>query len=226
MDKTNMVSMWLDNHKNTKRAEFDKKLISTRFPILGIKISEIEKFARFLIKNQIKVQDIPIEYHESILLAGMILAFDKDNLDKKIKDLEYLLNFIDNWASCDIIVVRLKNLDDKKDYFKSLLNSDNDFYQRVGIVWLMKNDLKSNFKDVVNKLNNIKTDFYYVRMAISWCYAEAFLYDFDYMYNFLNFIKDKFILKMTLQKLLQSFRISQKQKEMLIEYKLNFVKGK
>ena len=50
MDKTNMVSMWLDNHKNTKRAEFDKKLISTRFPILGIKISEIEKFARFLIK--------------------------------------------------------------------------------------------------------------------------------------------------------------------------------
>ena len=52
-------------------------------------------------------------------------------------------------------------------------------------------------------------------MAISWMIAEAFVNDFDYTINYLKQVDDKFIRNKSIQKAIESFRLTDKQKNIL-----------
>lgn len=202
------IEKFLFENGNINKAKFDKGLIFSKYPILGMKVKDIEKFAKILAKDNLDIRQINLNSHEAIILAGMVIGFKEYQTKNKIDDLKYLLPYIDNWASCDTIVPRLKNLNSEEFFFKGLLCKDKPFYIRVGIVWLMKFCLKDNLKEIINMLSNIQNKDYYVKMAISWCYAEAFVYDFDFMFEFIKEINDKDIFKMTLQKVCDSYRIN------------------
>lgn len=207
-----MVNDFIEKNKDDKKAEFDKILMTSKFPIKGIKTSVLEDFAKGLSKINADVKDIPLDCHEEIILAGMVIGHKKYSNKEKIKDLKYLIPFIDNWASCDMIVPRLKGLEDEREFFESLLQSEHPFAIRVGIVWIMKFMLKKDLKNVVLKLRDVKNTTYYVEMALSWCYAEAFLYDFDFMYKFIETVPRTVVRNRALQKTCESKRITKEQK--------------
>lgn len=207
-----LIDEFIENNKDEKKAEFDKGLITSKYPIKGIKISLLESFAKKLAKNNINIKDIQLDCHEKIVIAGMIIGYKKYDNKDKIRDLEYLIPFIDNWGSCDMIVPRLKGLENEREFFEKLLTNNYPFAKRIGIVWLMKFCLKNDLRNVVNKLKTVYDSNYYVQMALSWCYAEAFLYDFDYMYNFIITLSQKFVIAKTLQKVCESLRVTKDQK--------------
>ena len=223
------IEKFLNDNKDEKKAIFDGKLITTNFQVLGIKTKSLEIFAKQLVKENVDIKEIPLKCHEEILLAGFMIAFSKEDIDNKLEKFKYLLPYIDNWASCDMIVSRLKNFDSKKDFFVSLLESDNVFSVRVGIIWLFKFVMRYDIVYVYNLLSKIDCDkwdrgvstkispSYYVKMAIAWCYSEMCTYNFDFIYNKLPFMKDKFIRLKTIQKARESYRIDREKKEKLKE---------
>lgn len=207
-----LIDEFIENNKDEKKAEFDKGLITSKYPIKGIKTSLLENFAKKLAKNNINIKDIQLDCHEKIVIAGMVIGYKKYDNKDKIRDLEYLIPFIDNWGSCDMIVPRLKGLENEREFFEKLLTNNYPFAKRIGIVWLMKFCLKNDLRNVVNKLKTVYDSNYYVQMALGWCYAEAFLYDFDYMYNFIITLSQKFVIAKTLQKVCESLRVTKDQK--------------
>ena len=224
------IEQFLNVNKDEKKAEFDSKLIFTKYPILGIKTKSLEDFAKELLKEGADAKDIPLVFHEEIVLAGFMIAFSKESAERRIEKFKYLLPYIDNWGSCDMIVGRLKNLEGQKDFFVSLLDSDNVYTVRVGIIWLFKFAMKDDVKFVYSLLSKIDCEkwdknskiisskvfpSYYVKMAIAWCYSEACIYDFDFMYNKLLNMNDKFIKLKTVQKACESYRIDAEKKEKL-----------
>lgn len=207
-----LIDEFIENNKDEKKAEFDKGLITSKYPIKGIKTSLLENFAKKLAKNNINIKDIQLDCHEKIVIAGMVIGYEKYDNKDKIRDLEYLIPFIDNWGSCDMIVPRLKGLENEREFFEKLLTNNYPFAKRIGIVWLMKFCLKNDLRNVANKLKTVYDSNYYVQMALSWCYTEAFLYDFDYMYNFITTLSQKFVIAKTLQKVCESLRVTKDQK--------------
>ena len=132
----NILKLYQDfynENSNFEKANFDKKLISSNFEIRGVKTSEIEKFVKFLISNNFDVSSLPTNCHEDILIKGFVIGKIKDK-DLKISFIRQILPYIDNWATCDMIVARLKNMKKEKEFFESLLSSDKPFYIRFGIV--------------------------------------------------------------------------------------------
>ena len=113
-----------------------------------------------------------------------------------------------------MIVSRLKGIESEREFFIELLHSNRPFYIRVGIVWLMKFELKKDVIKTVNLLNdNVKNTNYYVEMALAWCYAEAMIVEFDYMIEFVQRLERYVVRNRTLQKATESFRISDERKK-------------
>lgn len=224
------IDKFLQDNQDDKYAQFSRGLIASCFPILGIRTKELEGFAKELLKEGISVYDIPLIYHEEIVIAGFMIAFSKENAECKVEKLKYLLPYIDNWGSCDMITTRLKGLESQKDFFVSLLKSDNAFTVRVAIVWLFRNLVKehteeivdyfsqidfSKFEETVNMNGKTVPQSYYIKMAIAWCYSEALIYKFDFMYKLLTRMEDRFIKLKTIQKACESYRIGEQEKQCL-----------
>lgn len=129
------ITEFLLKNANINKAEFDKKLIDTKYQILGIKNQLLENFAKNLAKNEIDdIFDGDIVYHEQILIIGYYIAYSKFENSRKIEMFERFLPFIDNWATCDGVVTRLKKLESEREFFINLLKNEKPFYKRVGII--------------------------------------------------------------------------------------------
>ena len=212
---------FLLNNANAQNAEFAKKLIDTKYQILGIKNQLLENFAKNLAKNEI--DDIfygNIVYHEQIMIIGYNIAYSKLENSRKIEMLKKFLPLIDNWATCDGVATRLKKIESEKEFFINLLKNEKPFYKRVGIVWLMRFNLKQNFLDALEVFKGVKDDNYYVKMALAWAYAEAFTINFDFMVDFLSQIDDKFTRNQTISKARQSFRVPNEIKEEIVKFRI------
>ena len=212
---------FLIKNANAQNAEFAKKLIDTKYQILGIKNQLLENFAKNLAKNEIDdIFDGDIVYHEQILIIGYYIAYSKFENSRKIEMLKEFLPLIDNWATCDGVATRLKKLESEKEFFINLLKNEKPFYKRVGIVWLMRFNLKQNFLDTLEVFKGVKDDNYYVKMALAWAYAEAFTINSDFMVDFLSQIDDKFARNQTILKARQSFRVPNEIKEEIVKFRI------
>lgn len=215
MDIKIEIQEFIDKNKDEKRADLDRLSVSTKYEIQGIKTQLLQDYAKQLAKENVNIKDLPLDFHEEIILAGFVIAYKNYNFKEKEKDLKYLFKYIDNWYSCDLIASRLKNMESEHKFFEGLLFDDNPFVIRFAIIWMMKFMLKVDLKRTVCKLREVKNTTYYVQMALSTCYTEAFLYDFDYMYEFIETVPRTVVRNRALQKACVSTRITQEQKVLI-----------
>ena len=210
-----MVNDYINSICDPQKAKFDRGLIDTKFEIKGTKTRQIDDFAKSLVRINADFYEIPLENYEEIVLAGCYIGHCKASPAEKIEMFKRVLPYIDNWGACDTVIARLKGLESQKQFFIDLLKEENPFFVRVGIVWLMKYQLKNDFKSVIKLVSQVKNEHFYVKMAIAWCYAEAFVYDYDYMYNFVKTIDDVFIRNKTISKACDSYRVAPENKQAL-----------
>ncbi|MBO5394472.1 MAG: DNA alkylation repair protein [Clostridia bacterium] len=209
------IERFLSENSDEKKAKFDRGLINTKYEILGINIKTIEEFAKKIAKNTDILQNINISSHEEVLLCGFAIAYCRDSNEKKVEHIMKLLPYIDNWATTDSIVPRLKNMESQRCFFEGLLSHPNPFYVRFGIVWLKRFALKQDLANVIKLLGQVKAQDYYIKMAIAWTYQEALTIDFDFMFDVIKRLQDNFIRNKTISKACDSFRITAENKEKL-----------
>ena len=105
----------------------------------------------------------------------------------------------------------------------SILKKEDEYYKRFGIVVLLDYYINDEYIDyVLNTCLNIKSEYYYVKMAISWCLSICLIKYFDKTVTFLKNNKhnlDKWTYNKALQKGIESYRISKENKELLKDLK-------
>ncbi len=206
------IKKFLRENADSRYADFNKKFITSKYPILGVRTPSLRKFAKEIEPEYIQLeQDLT---HEEILLYGFAASnFKSEN--EQLEYLEKILPFIDNWGICDGIVCALKKLKGEKSYkfFMSLLSDDKEFYVRVGIVGLMRYFIKTDkIYDILKQLSHINCTLYYVKMAIAWFLAELCISNFELAFETISKIDDKFVRNKSISKAKDSFRVSAQQK--------------
>ncbi len=210
-------NFYLEN-SNVDKAKFDKKLIGTKFEIKGVKTSVIEKFVKTLRSYKVDVEKLPVCFHEDVLIKGFLIA-KESNSEEKIKQLLNILPFINNWATCDMIASRLKNMSSYRPFFENLLLSDKPFVVRFAVVYL-KSLLKFDCENILLKIVKVDFDNYYVKMAQAWVIADALVIDFYLTKNILNEIEDDFVKNKAISKACDSYRLNSVQKEELKAFRV------
>ncbi len=209
--------------KDDKYNEFNSSLINNidKNKFIGVRTPMIKELAKKYINDpdiNIFLNDLPHQYHEENMLHGLLISLIKD-YDKALIELNKFLPFIDNWAVCDSLKIKIfKNNEDKliKEIYK-WLKSDKEYTIRYAIGLLMNHYLKDNYdKKYLLLPLNVKVNTYYVNMMIAWYYATSLINHYeDTLYILENILNNDFILKKTISKAIESYRIDDDKKNYL-----------
>ena len=207
--------------------EFHSKLISTidKNTIIGIKIPLLRSYAmkiKYTKEADKFLNTLPHTYYDENVLHALLLS-EMTDYETFIKSIRAFLPYIDNWAVCDVL--KPKSIKKHKQIFideiKNSISSKDTYTIRFGVVMLMTYYLDEDYqKDYLNYPLQVKSDEYYVNMAISWFYATALAKHYD---EVVKILKDKklsvWVHNKTIQKAIESYRITKEQKEELKKLK-------
>ena len=125
---------------------------------------------------------------------------------------------IDNWAVCDCVCSTLKFINKNKaeflEYLKKYMYSSREYEIRFAAVILMDYYIDDEYVDfTVEYLKSIKSDYYYVNMAVAWALSVAIV---KYRDKVMPLIESgcltKEIHNMTISKIRDSFRVDKETK--------------
>ena len=227
------IKNYLLENQDGKYRDFSNKISKTSQKKIGVRIPLLKRYAKELLKKySIKdiLYNIDEEYYEEIMLKGIIIGQDiKLKEEEFLNYIKYYVPKINDWALCDIFVANLKLT---KKYsqktwhlIQKYLKSKKEFEIRFSLVMILNYYLDDNYIDEIYlMLINIKSDKYYVKMAEAWLLSYMFVKFYDRTLNYLqNCNIDKWIYRKTITKTLESYKISDMQKEQLrkLRNKLN-----
>ena len=136
-----------------------------------------------------------------------------------IRLVDKFLPYVDNWATCDQMSPKVfkKNKKLLLEYVNTWIKSDKTYVKRFAIGMLMEHFLDEDFKpSYLSKVAKIRSDEYYVNMMIAWYFATALAKQYDRTLPFIEEQKlDKWTHNKSIQKAVESYRITPEQKEYL-----------
>ena len=213
--------------QDNKYKEFQSKLIPTSNvdTFIGVRTPELRNYAKDLIKtNSYKdfINELPHKYFDENQLHAFIISELKD-YDECIKNINIFLPYVDNWATCDQMSPKIfkKNKDRLIIEINKWIKSSKTYTIRFGIGMLMQYYLDEGFKkDYLKLVSKIKSKEYYVNMMIAWYFATALAKQYKDTIPYIeNKVLDPWTHNKTIQKALESNRITKEQKEYLRELK-------
>ncbi len=147
--------------------------------LIGVRTPELRRYAKELAQTDQALpflNALPHAYYEENNLHGMLLDLSIRDFDELIKKLNAFLPYVDNWATCDMLSLRLfkKNPDKVRPYLESWLTSGQVYTVRFAIVTALKNHLDGAFEpELLRRLSALRSEEYYINMALAWYFAEA-----------------------------------------------------
>ncbi len=214
--------------QDIKYRDFQAKLIPNIDinMVIGVRTPDLKKYAKELIKNNNYssfLNDLPHKYFDENQLHAFIISELKD-FDKCIEYINEFLPYVDNWATCDQMSPKIfKKYPDKLiSNIKKWIKSKKTYTIRFGIGMLMQYYLDDNFKkEYLELISNIRSNEYYVNMMISWFFATALAKKYEDTIIYLENNKlDTWVHNKTIQKAIESYRITDEQKDYLKSLKI------
>lgn len=177
---TERVQKQLFELRDLQYRDFQAKLLPTieKETVIGVRMPVLRKFAKGYGKTEeakefLKI--LPHQYYDENNLHGLLIEQIKD-YDRCLEELERFLPYIDNWATCDMLAVKvMKNhLDTFIEEICHWMKSDRTYTIRFGIGMLMRYYLGDEFRiEYPRKVALVQSDEYYVNMMRAWYFATA-----------------------------------------------------
>lgn len=211
-----------------KYRDFHKNLCPGVENILGVRLPILRKISKNLSKDNYLdyLNSKDLKYYEEIMIKGLTIGYIKVDNDTRFNYIKNFIPYIDNWAVCDSFCNNLKftnkNMNEVWNFLMTYLSSSNEFELRFVIVMILNYFLTEKFiDDVLNIFNNIHHEGYYVKMAVAWAISFAYIHFPEKTLEFLkNNNLDKFTYNKSLQKIIESNRVSKDDKNLMRSMKV------
>lgn len=217
---------------------FHQKLIPTVDPerVLGLRAP----FAKAIAKKYASTSEgeaflcnLPHRYYDENIVHAFMLGRLKCTQDELKCKLIRFLPYVDNWAVCDGLCAHLKSFFRKPQEVYSFVRScalgipipqlpKSTYTVRFGLVCLLSYYIdKEHLEDILSICQSIKSDEYYINMAVAWLVSFCLIKEYD---GTLPLIKEKrlpvWVHNKAIQKARESYRITKEQKEYLNTLKI------
>lgn len=221
----NKINKELRELSDTDYKAFNAKIISTNYPMLGVRVPALRVLSKKLAKDEniaSYLNNPDLEVYEQIILYGMTLSNMKNlSLDEVFGYLDKLIPRFDNWGHVDTVTSEFKifnnNLDIVIEHFLPLKTDEGEFTKRFFVILLLSFYMNDIYIDrVLTHLTEIQQGQYYVDMAIAWTLSVGLIKYYDKTLPLLQQHKfSKFVHNKAIQKARESYRISAETKGFL-----------
>lgn len=194
--------------------DFSGSLIPNSRPLLGVRIPLLRQLAKELSRGDYETalqgDDL---YFEERMLRGLVLAVLPGTPEQRRQRIASFVPLIDNWSVCDSFCASLKDMRRQPAFYWPLVqqavDAEEEFTVRFGVVCMLDHFLDTPYlPEVLAVLPRVSHPAYYVRMAVAWALATAFLRDEEAVMAMLRSHQlDEETHRLTLRKLLESRRV-------------------
>lgn len=219
----NLLVSYLHDISDEKYRQFNIKIVPTEERIIGVRIPLLRKIAKDITSGNWTefLRKCKYSYYEEIMLAAIVIGLVKVEEDQFMNLVKNFISHIDNWAVCDTFCAGLKLTNKYKEQMWTLLtqwvDSNNQWKLRFVIVMMLNyyiDDL--HVFDVLNYCDKIQSEAYYVKMAQAWLISCVYIKYNDIGYEYMRRSKiDRWTYNKAIQKIVDSYRVSDKQKAMV-----------
>ena len=213
---------------NETYAEFNKRIVNTKMPVIGVRVPDLRRLARELASDMsaADIRNLLAEKNQSfdyLLLCGLLIMHARLDDQTTIDLTKQYLPRVDSWAHIDVFIEKKRRFTGESwwDFALECLQSEAEFTVRYGVVSLMTNFLdESHIDQVFAALRNIAHDGYYVKMALAWLYATAAVQFFELTLTELeNGHIDAWTRNKAYQKMRESRRFTPRQQQIILKNK-------
>ena len=212
----------LASQAESKYADFHSSLTPTKYKILGVRVPILRKLAKQYQGDFDDILSFPNEYYEVVFIKLTLISCLP--YEEFIRHLDYAVSLMDNWALCDSFKAKCikAHKNDFLPILENIFNDGREFYQRYVLVVLLSEYMDKNYLSVIEDyIKRANTVPYYVHMAVAWLVAEILVKYYEYGIT----IFGKSILKpnthnKAIQKAIESYRLTENQKEYLKSLKI------
>lgn len=215
----------LFNNQDPEYKAFHAKLIPnvSTDKIIGVRVPVLRKIAKQAVKEN---AHIDTEYYDEKMVKGFAVGYKKCSIEEHLNELRKFIPLIDNWAVCDCACSTFKFTVNNKEEVWNFIQPylyGGEYGIRFAVVMIMDYYLTDDYIDkALEILSSIKSDYYYVNMAIAWAISVAFV---KYEKKTLPLIEGKvlsaWVHNKSIQKICESYRVEKSTKEYLktLKYK-------
>ncbi len=193
---------------------------------IGVRTPELRSYAKQLGKRE-DVEEfltaLPHTYFEEDQLHAFIISEMKD-YERCMEHLNAFLPYVDNWATCDQMSPKIfrKYRKELLGQIRKWLKSKETYTIRFAVGMLMEHFLDEDFDlKYPEMVAGIRSEEYYVNMMIAWYFATALAKQYDAVLPFLTEKRlEIWTHNKTIQKAVESYRITDEQKTYLKTLKI------
>ncbi|MDO4804958.1 MAG: DNA alkylation repair protein [Lachnospiraceae bacterium] len=209
--------------QDLKYRAFQSKLTPTVAPehFIGVRTPDLRKLAKQVGKWKdvdVFLKALPHDTFEENQLHAFIISEMKDYAEC-MDAVNVFLPYVDNWATCDQMSPKTfkKHRQELLAAIRQWIASDHLYTARFGIKMLMEHFLDEDFDvEYLGMVAGVRSEEYYVRMMIAWYFATALAKQYEQTLPFIEERRlDSWTHNKTIQKAIESYRISLEQKEYL-----------
>ncbi|MCR4961401.1 MAG: DNA alkylation repair protein [Lachnospiraceae bacterium] len=213
--------------RDAEYGEFQAKLVPNipAETIIGVRTPDMRKVAKEVFKSgdrEAFLKDLPHKWYEENLVHFFVLAEIKD-FEECVRKVEEFLPYVDCWPVSDQATPKSfkKNHGKLLPYIKKWIASDEVYTARFGIRMLMNEFLGEDFKEEYLELVASKEgEDYYLKMMVAWYFATALAKQYDASVKYIEERRlPEWVHKKTIQKAVESFRVSDEHKEYLKSFR-------
>lgn len=209
--------------QDLKYKEFHTSLCPNVDNIIGVQVPKLRNLAKELAKTNSReyLELDNITFYEEKVIQGLLIGMSKLSIEETKKYLEKFIPKIDSWAVCDVVCSSLKIARKEQkgmwNFLEKYINSDKEFEIRFALVMYLNYYLNEEYIDkVIKNISKIKTDKYYVQMAIAWLLSVSYIKQKEKTLEYLKNNKlSNFTHNKAIQKIIESYRVSKEEKEFI-----------
>lgn len=217
------IRTYFEEYAEPRFKEFTSGLIPGSAPILGVRIPRVRSLAKQIVKQDWRsyLEGARDDSYEEICLQGFVIGYAKADIEELLTWAAAFIPKIQDWSVndgfCATFKIAQKHRERVWEFLMQYKDSNSEFEQRVVAVMLMDHFLVEEYIDrVLGVWDVLNHEGYYCKMGVAWGIATAYAKFPKETYAFLldNHLDD-FTYNKAIQKMLESYRVSAEDKDML-----------
>lgn len=212
----------LEESSEKEYAEFIMKLTPGREDVIGVRLPKLRAIAKEIIKDDWRsfLDEKPLNFEETMIRC-LVISTAKMDTDERIELTKSFIPLVNTWSLCDTLCsswkVSKKDSGTAYEYFASLIGTDEEFPMRASLVFRMNHFMDDDHIDMLlDDIGKKRNEGFYYKMGAAWVISDCYIHYPEKTIDLLKSGKlDAWTHNKSIQKIRESFRVSDEEKECL-----------
>ncbi len=223
---------FLKTYEDIEYKKFHSSLVPNISSFIGIRLPILRDISKQILKGNYRsfLLQSKSDIYEEKMIEGLVIAGMKDSFADILPLFSDYIKTIDNWAICDTVSTSMKVIRKNRtiayEYIKQLLISDKEYELRTAFILLLSHYIIDEYIEAIFlHCDTVKNNEYYLKMAVAWLLATVYAKHPEECMKYLKRCDlDDWTFNKTIQKCIESRRVSDTDKILLKNMKRKIIK--